>query len=194
MHETARCSKCEATTVAGQVCWLCGAAPETPITATLVSDTATTAYQANPFRPPVPVADEQAFPIVSIVLMAALVLVFVALYAVAPGLAILAAIITAPALVRTAVVVARRQRQGNAVSFAEKSTLVIGSIACVIAALSATAVTFFVACSMVCFGAVATDGLGRGGEQVFSTMLIVSGVTAALVGLSVLFLLWRRTR
>ena len=182
------CSRCEAKKPAGTVCWLCGADDSDIIMAEVV--------EANPYASPAPLpvtGNSSAYGIVVIALIIFLLVVMAALTTAAPGLAIVIAVIALPALIRTAVDIASKQRAGQSVSAAETSLVFLASVAGVIAACAAAAATFLVACTAICFGVLAMDGgkFNSGGEEI---ILYGAMGVSALVGLLVLALLWRRSR
>jgi hypothetical protein len=114
------------------------------------------------------------------------------LVAAAPGLGIVACILMAPVLVRTGMVVRRRQEAGQPVSAGEKAALIFGSfivtsVICVV--LAAASVGTFCA---VCLGLAAAGG----GASTMDGLIVFSGLVAFVVTglLGVLMFKWVRRR
>ncbi len=181
------CPHCGAANKLATTCWLCGTEPEV-ITAELV------APEVNPYATPAPpevAGDTSAYGIVVIALLILLVVVMAALTSADPGLAIIIAIVALPALVRTAIDISRRKSSGQSVSAAETSLIFLASVAGVVAAGAAAGATFLVACTAICFGALALDGGSLNGND--GSLILFSAIALSiLAGLLVLALLWKR--
>lgn len=183
-------------------CWLCDA---DVVEATLVdpheneivmATLSPSAHDKNPYAPmalpPVDIDDSSAAVVQSVALVGGLILVLAVLFAIAPGLAVCLAVVTAPALLRTVIVVARRKRSGTVVSLGEQSVLFFASVAGVISAVVAAAGAFFIACSAVCLGAITTNNNLNNSR--FESTLQLIGLGSVLFGLAVLYSMWRRRK
>lgn len=192
------CPVCNAATARGQNCWLCHsevaatAAPasadetQAPVVATLV----------NPYEAPVPIeeASSSTFPIIALII--GLVIVIVALGFAAPGLGGLIAIFVAPALIRTAILVGRKQKAGAVVSTGEKSVIFLASAAGVVAACATAVSAFLIACTASCFGLMAAGSAGSGKDvdEWIPILLAGSAIVGLVAGGFLLWVLWRRKR
>jgi hypothetical protein len=119
------CPQCGARLAAGsEVCWLCGAA-----VAAAESQPPTTQAAALP-APPAPVVRHAgaSFSLGTLFVVMTLVAICCGLFIAAPGLGITVCIVLAPVLVRTAMVVNRREAAGRPVSMAEKAGLIFSSL------------------------------------------------------------------
>ncbi|MEM9827581.1 MAG: hypothetical protein AAF958_13400 [Planctomycetota bacterium] len=218
MSDQVWCPRCDAITPVGVPCWLCqadttngrpatvdtsgstagatggtNANPVNPYTASLAEVPEQTGLPAGmyPYRPPAPVQDLAVANQFTWVLLAGILLVVGVLWIAAPGLAITVAIVSAPALIRTAMIVLNRRNRGIEISRVEKSVLFLGSAAGVVVALVASGVAFFAACVAICFGVLAGEigGAGRFNESMISGGALIF---AGFVGIGTLFLLWRK--
>jgi hypothetical protein len=146
--------------------------------------------------PPSPIGETPGGSFATAVLVVGLIVVLVALTVAAPGLGILLIIVVAPALIRTAVVVAKKRHwDGKDVSLGEKSTLFLASFAGVLAAAVAAAVAFAVTCVASCFGLmVVAEGGGSTSrmESLFGLALLLATVLGLAVGGFTLHRLWRK--
>lgn len=192
-NEPHRCPSCQAELTNVAQCWLCrhrltaaeqARQSEPPIMAELA---------ANPYQPPPTIGDTVPADCFILVLLVGLILVFGVLVSIAPGFGILMAVFTAPALIRTAVVILRKRGQGKVLSGGEKSLLFLASIAAVVTAGVAATTAFAITCVASCFGLMVWQAKTRGNmDQALMAMLAVSVVVGLLTGGIVLLLLWRR--
>ena len=130
--------------------------------------------------------NNSSFGLSSLLLTITLIAVCLALFASAPGLGIMMAVLALPAFIRTLLVIQRKNRLGNPVSGGAKIGLYLGSfgvtLIVTVVTLFASALTFCLSCMG---GLVVSDRVGNtGSEQV--VMLIAFGFTIAVAGL----LLW----
>lgn len=199
------CPVCHARVEAGKVCWLC----KNPSTAENVfaepgehegsRDSSASFYRGekidNPYATPIPIGETPPASIVSLILVLGLIVVLVSLMFAAPGLGILLSLIAAPALIRTAVVVGRRNRtRGEDMTASEKSALFMASFAGVFLAAIASAAAFGVTCAAACFGALAIGDATGGGnflDVLLYGALTLSSITGLCVGGYTLYRLWR---
>lgn len=207
------CPHCQAETLGVSHCWLCRAELKRDATgakravASLPSSAADHAgdssgeehhpySDANPYAPPVPLADsDSGFGSFSILLVAGLILVFAALFTTAPGVALVLGVVLTPALVRTARVVWRKNKSGDEVSTGEKSVLLMASVGGVLVACLAAIGTFFIACSATCFGGLYLESTGQinnNARNFIPFALTLSACVSLMVGVLVLYRLWTK--
>lgn len=190
-NEVSYCPICQARVEPGKPCWLC----RSTLSGQATADISRPPRSENPYEPPTPIGDAPGASVVSIVLVIGVIIVLVALTVAAPGLGILLLMVVAPALIRTAVVVARRRRLENRdVSVGEKSVLFMASIAGVFAAAGAAAVAFGVTCAATCFGLIAVaeaSGGGAGMDSLFIAAMALSALIGLGIGGFTLHRLWR---
>ncbi len=192
-NEPLSCPACQAELTNASQCWLCrhqltaaeqARQSEPPIVAELAT---------NPYQPPPPIGDTVPADYFIVVLLVGLILVFGVLVSIAPGFGILLAVLTAPALIRTAVVITRKRSQGKVLSGGEKSLLFLASIAAVVTAGVAATTAFAITCVASCFGLMIWQAKTKGNvDQALTAMLATSVVVGLLTGVIVLLLLWRR--
>tara|TARA_R110002049_G_scaffold2750_8_gene22229 strand:- start:172323 stop:172949 length:627 start_codon:yes stop_codon:yes gene_type:complete len=206
LTEQVICPVCQASTASGQNCWLCRSeltAATLPESDTANSDTANSDHRepalvvatlVNPYAAPIALEETEraSFPI--IVMIIGLVVVIAALAFVAPGLAILIGVLVAPAMIRTAILVGRKRKDGIDVSAGEKSLIFFASAAGVVAACAGAVSAFGIACTASCLGLLAANsaGAGRSADQAIPVFLFGSVVVGLAAGAIVLRLLWRR--
>jgi len=140
------CDQCGAANSATRrECWQCGA----QITS-LVSSESDVNLFASPAVP------EQEFStgqnLSSLLLLVALAAICLGIAAIAPGLAIVLAVLAVPALIRTSGILGRRQQRGVMSNFVEKILLFVGSFGVILVIVVSVVITFFA----ICFG----GGLG----------------------------------
>lgn len=176
------CPRCQAV-VAGDAtrCWLCHGAIDGPTPASAAASAAApvsgAATAPNAARM-APIHRAASFSLSTMLLITTLVAICCGLIAAAPGLGIVACVLLAPVLVRTARVVRRREAAGARVSPAEKVGLAATSF--VVAMVMATVVGFAAFC---CFCAVCAFAYGSSGNEP-GLLLLAFGVSVA-AGLSI---------
>lgn len=174
---TARCPECGAEyPEQGARCWLCGS----PLPAEAPAGEAAALPAESAAAPPVP---QWTFGLSSLMLVTTLVAVCLGLGSIAPGLGIVLAIVSAPALVRTFVASARRKASGERLTPAEKLTAFFGSVGVVVIVGISAAIAFYATCWIAC-GAAAAVGADEGA-------FLVGIVVGVLVGIVVLVLMLR---
>lgn len=194
MADVLRCPKCEAVTRPGQPCWLCRnvAAADVYEAEIVDSSSSSTPVPDNPYAAPSLPSELGGAGWESILLIVGLVAVLSALFAVAPGHAVLLAMVTLPALVRTVVVIGKKSRRGETVSRSERSMLFFASVAGVIAAGVTAGVAFLAACTAACFGILATGSGGGRSTPAFEYAFLIGALVAVTVGGWTLYGLWRK--
>ncbi|MEM8678609.1 MAG: hypothetical protein AAGF97_04545 [Planctomycetota bacterium] len=174
-RDAMRCARCGATVEPNSTaCWLCGASLE--ITAASV---------ANPYTAPaVERVDPGGW---SPLLFVALIVILVGLFMVTPGLGVFATFIVAPVLIRTYLVVRRREQAGKRVSGWHKVALFMTSF--FVAYVILTVVLF------AAFGAFCVACLAGAANQSEAT-LVLAFAAAGTVGLGIAVLMgyWVRRR
>lgn len=183
------CPQCGAAVRSDEsTCWLCGAA--------LVASKVLTpepGVLAPPGRESTP-HRAFSFSLSTMLLVMTLVAVCLGLLAVAPGIGILVGILLAPVLVRTTMVVKRRERTGRPVSSLEQAGLIATSlvVAHVMVAVVATA-SIGTFCG-TCLGlAAVTPGFNYRQHDIHA-MALLSGALALAVTLLSLRWIWRWMR
>jgi hypothetical protein len=180
------CPQCDAQVdPAAKYCWLCnaklspssaGAARQTPLQAQLVDSN-------RPFQ----------FGISSLLLVITFVAILCSVVKMNPGLGIVVAVLTVPAVLRTVLVAFRQQQGGKPMSAAGKTGVFMLTMAmslCVaVAACAAFCFTFF----FTCLAAAAGKGGGFQGDP-FTPAFIIGGIVAAAVAILVTFVFWRVLR
>jgi hypothetical protein len=141
-------------------CWLCGERLD---------------ERASGAAPRAAVHREGSFSLSTLLLIMTLVAICCGLLVAAPGLGVVASVLLAPVLVRTAMVVRRREAAGARVSSGEKIALATTSF--VVALVLAGVVGFAAFC---CFCAVCAFAFGAGGNE---PGLIALGLGVGVVGL-----------
>jgi hypothetical protein len=133
-------------------------------------------------RPPQP--PPLSFSLATMLLMMTLAAIWLALLVAAPGIAIFLCILLLPAVVRTAMVVQRREAAGVSVSSGEKVALAVTSmfvsLVILVLALVASVGTFCFVC------------LSAGDESAIPVALVIAGV--ATLGAAALAFKWIRRR
>ena len=176
------CPKCSAQQPLGtDLCWLCGA--EVPVDggAEVVVD-------------PVAVAPQRfSFSLSTLLLLITLASVCMGLLAVAPGLGVPMCVLLVPVLVRTAMVVRRREAAGLPVSRVEKIGLAASSFGVAsVLAIVVSAAAFAGFCG-VCLLMVSADGR-YGGPGMFAWGVGMCFIAALAVWISIGVLKWIRRR
>ena len=145
---TAACPNCGATySPPASVCWLCKKNLPTDAPASVGSLDRKTLDPGEKFS--------FTFSIASILLATTLIAVFFGVLTMAPGLAILLAILSVPAFVRTGLAVHRRSQIGKPVSPASKALWFLGSLT-----VTTVVVTLVIVASVGTFCAVCLGGAG----------------------------------
>ena len=132
-----RCPECGAELAVGQArCWLCARA---------LSE----AESSNPYASPQPVGENIDYQVslASLFLIMTLSAVGTGLFLVAPGLGVLFAVLSVPALVRTIVAAKQQWRAGAALTIGEKMGVFVVSFFIMVAIGIASSVAFGVACT-----------------------------------------------
>ncbi len=175
-----RCPQCEAQVdPAAKYCWLCnavlsspsaGAARQPPIRAQLVDSS------SRPLQ----------YGISSLLLVITFVAILCSIIKMNPGLGIVIAILTLPAMIRTVLVAFRQRESGKPMSAAGKTGVffltVAMSICVVVASCAAFCFTFF----FTCLAAASVKGGITHGDP-FTPALIVGGIAALGVAVLVTF-------
>jgi hypothetical protein len=170
-----RCPECGAELVQADRCWLCGR--EFPVMAELVSPAPPAA------TPPIPPLENSwTFGLSSLMLVITLAAVFMGLVAIAPGLAVLLAIVSTPALIRTFVVSARRKSAGERLTPSQKFATFMGAVGVAILAYVTAMGAFFVTCAIACGVVVAAEPSGS--SSAFEAILYIGLAVAALAGIA----------
>lgn len=172
-------------------CWLCDAPvhPPAPANAPAPSGSTSPFDVASPFDAASPRAHaaphrEGSFSLATLMIVTTLVAVCCGLFLVAPGLAVTVCILIAPVLVRTAMVVRRREAAGRSVSLAERAALVVGSLVVAHVILAVVLVAAVGSFCAVC--------LSAGTEKAIPVAILVAAVpTVAVIALMVR---WIRSR
>jgi hypothetical protein len=168
------CADCGAALAAGQDrCWLCEARIQ-PL------------GQVNPYAAPAPVADQTAaqFSLASLFLITTLVAVCLGVFLLVPGLGILLALVTAPALARTMFASYRQKQAGVASTTGQKIGTFALSFLLVFAIGWAGMIAFF----CVCLGTgLAGMALGGGDEWAIGAAVTAGGLVALALSI---WLLW----
>jgi heme/copper-type cytochrome/quinol oxidase subunit 2 len=111
-----------------------------------------------------------------------LVAILCSITSMAPGLGIVLAMLTVPALVRTCVISARRGARGEPTSIGEKTTVFLLTLATIIIVMVVAIAVFFVTLLAIC---ATTAGAGRpvdgGGIFLALTLGGIAGVTVAIL-------------
>ena len=174
-----RCARCGATLEDTQrPCWLCQADPQ------VGSD----GMASNPYAAPgVEVMADPSRGFTAPIFLVAMIVIIVGLFMVAPGLGVLSTFVVAPVLLRTYLVVRRREQAGKAVSGWQKVTLLITSF--FVAYVILTVVTFsaFGAFCVACLAGIASES-----EAVMVLAFFVAGAVG--LGVAILMGYWVRNR
>ena len=168
------CAECGAALAAGRErCWLCEARTQPP-------------GQPNPYAPPPPLAEHAAaqFSLSTLFLITTLVAVCLGVGLLAPGLGMLLAIVSVPALVRTLFVGQRQRQSGLDFTTGQKIGAFLVSCALVYAAGWAGMIAFFA----VCLG-TGLAGLALGGNDDWVIWMAVAAGAVVAIPLTV-WLLW----
>lgn len=165
------CSECRRENRSdAEVCWLCGAI-----------------LAGNPYAPPTAGAPEAeqpySFSLGTLLVVVTLASVVCGLFAIAPGLGILGVLLCSPALVRTALVMRKREAAGLDVSPTRKLLFFVGSFftsAIVMAVVTIASVGTF--CG-VCLGLYQVNPRASESELIIACIagLVAGGVVLALL-------------
>ncbi len=114
------------------------------------------------------------FGIATLVLMMTLAALVLSVFRMAPGVAILLALVAAPALLRTCIVTMRRQRRGQSLSSRQKVALFLSSLVLIVAII----VALIAALMGACFAIVGPTTFGA---DVFPILVLASTMCLAAV-------------
>lgn len=177
--QTPRCPECGAEHHAGaRRCWLCGAELAGEPSAAPASTSADTEATAATFS------------LSSLFLVMTLVAVCAGVFAAAPGLGIIFAVLATPALVRTIFITAKQKSRGTAVTPGQKIVRFLGSIGVVLLVFLSIGVALLTACLTACAGYELDPNKGT---FIFPSMVIGGVVGLPLAGW-LLWLIWRWQR
>jgi len=180
--EVVGCPRCGAAIDAARAtCWLCGAELGPAVAAPRAGAERTAAVAKLP--------PEFSYSLSTLLLITTLVAVAFGLLSVAPGLGIIVCILLVPVLVRTAMVVRRREAAGRPVSVGQKFGMILGSLVVahvILAVVIVSAVGTFCA---VCLGIAGT----RGPDDAVIWFAILAAAFATIL-LLVLMFRWVRAR
>ncbi len=121
-----------------------------------------------------------SFSLAAAMLMMTLAAVWLGLLVAAPGLAIFACILLVPALVRTSMVVRRREAAGRTVAPGEKVALTAMSLMVSLVIVTVTAVAAVGTFCGLCIGMYSMTG-GRGSEGQAIVMMGIAGLATLVV-------------
>jgi hypothetical protein len=177
----AHCPDCHAeVTTDAQTCWMCGRVLNV--------------VDAEVVSPATPVATA-TFSLAPMMIVVTLVAVGLGLFVTAPGLGILYAIAMVPALVRTAVGVRKRAKDGKVLGIEDKFQLFATSVAVTVAACVAATVAFFATCLSTCFVFIAFEkNLHSSGEESLIFFAFAAAGLLALAAFGGVFYLCRTRR
>lgn len=155
-------------------CWLCGASnPGAAHPSESISAGASTAT---------------TFSLTSLFMVMTLVAVGAGVFAAAPGLGIIFAILATPALIRTVVITAKQKSRGVAATPGQKVVRFLGSVGVVLLVLISIGVALLTACLTAC------AGYALGGKNGLGIGTAIGGAAGlALIGW-LLWLIWRWQR
>jgi len=171
------CASCGAI-VAGDRCWLCGGSATAVGT---VQDQRTAASRREP--------GSQTFALSSLFLFITLISVCLGVFVAVPGLGILLAILTVPALVRASVLASRDRAQSGGENVGNKVAYFLSSLGVVFLIALAGVASFFAACFVACPIVMATES-----EGLVGFFMIVAGLIALTVVGRLLYKTWPRRR
>jgi hypothetical protein len=181
LPQTANCPECGAALVPGaKKCWLCelkAGSPDQSGSAGSASQRDSTT-PPNPYASPAPPSEhlDRTFSLTSMFLWTTLVAVILGVSTFAPGLAVMLAILSLPAAVRTiGAVYRRKQRRGGSISASEKIETFLASFGIVVAIVIGAVAAFTVVCFPL---GLASFSANAGGLVVFA---IIAGIAAGLV-------------
>ena len=175
------CPECGARLKAADAkCWLCGR--QLTHDAEIVEATIVAPEWAEAHQPPL---KPWQFSLESLLLVITLVAVCMGMIVAMPGIGVLAAIVAAPALIRTLMVGYQERRLGHKQSMGEKVLAFLASTGVAIAVLLAGASAFGAACFASCLvvlGLESTRGGGAGGQWMDYAIWVAIGFSA-IIGL-----------
>lgn len=177
------CRECGAAyPLTGQKCWLCGAElPER-------SDPSTAPASENPFA----ASAHRTFSLSSLFLVITLAAVCLGVFAAAPGLGIFLAIVSTPALARTAFVSSRRAQSGVSMSAGQKLLSFAGALGVVVVTVATAS---GIAILTTCFAFLGGMAVGMRENRVLPFATIVGGGVGVGLIACVLYAVWgRRSR
>jgi hypothetical protein len=128
------------------------------------------------------------FTLASILLILTFAAVLMSIIVTVPGLGILLAILSVPALARTAYVSMYRGSRGRPLTIGEKAGIFIAWISLGLVVLVATGVAFFVSCLAI-FASGSSAGYGPGPAAV-----IIGVIVALLTAIFLLVYFWRKIK
>ncbi len=163
------------------VCWLCGA----KITADAVG--------TQPIDPTLAAPQQFSFSLSTLLLLMTLASVCFGLLAVAPGLGIPMCVLLVPVLVRTAMVVRRREAAGLVVSHVEKIGLMASSFSVAIVLAAVVSAAAFAGFCGVCLLMVSPDNK-YGGPGVLAWGIGMCAIAAGAVWMAIRVTKWIRRR
>jgi hypothetical protein len=176
--DSPRCPECGAASpFRSDRCWLCGAP---------LGDGG--GQGSTP--PQLIEATSKTFSLTSLFLVMTLVAVGAGVFAAAPGLGILFAIVATPALIRTVVISAKQKSRGRAASPGQKVAAFLGSIGVVLLVLLSIGVALLTACLTACAGFLLDPKDGR----LMTVGIVVGGVAGLGLAGWLLWLIWRWQR
>ena len=182
-HETRRtCPHCGAELSTAGVCWLCRLDAPTSAVGKLPS---TTQAQSG-----VPIQ----FGLDSILLLTTFVAVLSGVFAVAPGVAVVAALLSRPALTRTASLARRDRTMGQPMKWGAKALTFLATTSFVVVLLAAMGIAFYATCWVGFWGgAFAHELVDSGaGFDAIGTGLIVGSLLGIIAAVFVMWWLIRR--
>lgn len=137
-------------------CWLCGSdLVRTPDGLKVAPGSATIQTAA---RPPV-LTSPTSFSLQSVMLVVTLAALVLGSFSIAPGLGIFLAIVCVPALIRTAIMLRRRESQGTAADAKSKAIMFAASLAVVAVAGVAASIAFGIVCTTSGLVALGANGM-----------------------------------
>jgi hypothetical protein len=168
------------------ICPHCGAEQAAPRSACWICGQSLPELSSPPKQPPPdPVPDRGiTFSLSTLLLVTTIAAVCCGLFTAAPGLGIFVCILLAPALVRTAMVVRRRQARGHPVSTAQKAGLLLTSL--VVAQVILIVVAF------AAVGTFCAVCLSAGDERAIPAALLAGALI--VIPVIVLMVKWVRVR
>ena len=176
------CPECGARLRAADAkCWLCGR--QLTHDAEIVEATIVAPAWVESHQPPL---KPWQFSLESMLLVITLVAVCLGMIVAMPGIGVLAAIVAAPALIRTLMVGYQERRAGHKQSMGEKVLAFLASTGVAIAVVLAGASAFGAACFASCLvvlGLESTRGTGGGGGQWLDQAIWVAIAFSSIVGL-----------
>jgi hypothetical protein len=175
------CPRCGATLGGGELCWLCGASLTQASAAPASAAPAVAHHRHAGF----------SYSISTLLLVTTLAAIVLGIAASAPGLGIFIAMLLAPVLLRTMMVVRAREAAGLDVGPAKKTALVATSLLATAAILGVTCCAAF--CSF-CTACIFVAGFGGSGNNSELLGFLLLSLVGALISWLLLYVLIRRSR